>query len=82
LGVSLKDTTLELANANGSSIFINDNWQDMQKAQIQATALAPTNNKDSAIVANLDSGSYMAIVRGNGKNSKGGTARVEVYSLP
>lgn len=81
LGVKLKDTTLELANAaDGSTIVINDNWQDMQKTDIEATGLAPANNNDSAIVANLNPGSYRAIVRG--KKNKTGDARLEVYSLP
>jgi hypothetical protein len=79
LGGSLKDTVLDLANANGSVIFTNDNWQDMQKDQIEATGLAPTNVNDSAIIANLDPGSYLAIVR---TKKKGGTATVEVLSLP
>src|SRR5262249_27264387 len=80
LGISLKDTTLELANANGSTIFTNDNWQDSQKAAIEATGLTPPNLTDSAIIANLDPGSYRAIVRG--KKNKTGAARLEVYSLP
>src|SRR6266852_5551582 len=60
----LADPTVELDNANGTLIFFNDNWQDSQKAQIQATGLAPTNPKESAILANLDPGHYVAIVRG------------------
>jgi hypothetical protein len=79
-GLGLKDPTLELANANRSSIFLNNNWQDTQSAAIQATGLAPGNVKESAIVANLDPGSYLAIVRGNKK--KTGVGTVEVYTLP
>jgi hypothetical protein len=33
-GLGLKDPTLELANANGSTIFSNNNWQDTQSAEI------------------------------------------------
>jgi hypothetical protein len=36
--------------------------------------------KESAIVANLDPGSYRAIVRGN--KNKTGVGTVEVYALP
>src|SRR5438309_2086868 len=45
----LLDPTLELHNGNGAVIAFNDNWKDTQQAQIQATGLAPTNDKESAI---------------------------------
>ena len=41
--------------------------------------LAPTNDKESAILTNLLGGSYTAIVRGVGNTT--GTAVVEVYNL-
>jgi hypothetical protein len=84
----LQDPTLELDNANGTQIFFNDNWQDSQASQIQATGLAPSDSRESAIVANLDPGDYIAVVRGKvtGKGKKAklatGFARVEVYQLP
>jgi hypothetical protein len=59
---------------------MNDNWPDTQAADIQATGLAPSNTKESAIIANLDPGSYRAIVRGN--KNKTGVGTVEVYTLP
>ena len=80
IGLTLKDAVLTLANGNGSTIFTNDNWQDTQKAQIEATGLAPTNNNDSAIVADLDPGNYQAILLG--KKNKSGSARVEVIPVP
>jgi hypothetical protein len=46
---------------------------------IQATGLAPSNNLESAIDANLNPGPYTAIVRGN--NDSGGVASIEVYDL-
>jgi hypothetical protein len=84
---TLQDPTLELDNANGTQIFFNDNWQDSQAAQIQATGLAPTNSKESAIVVNLDPGHYTATVRGKiigtGRRAKAttGFAHLEVYQL-
>jgi hypothetical protein len=85
----LQDPTLELDNANGTQIFFNDNWQDSQAAQIQATGKAPSDPRESAIVANLDPGDYVAIVHAKaptGKKAKkklpSGFARVEVYQLP
>jgi uncharacterized Zn-binding protein involved in type VI secretion len=75
----LADPTLELHNGNGAPIAFNDNWKDTQQAQIQATGLAPTNDKESAIVRTLAPGNYTAIVRG--KNNTIGVALVEVYGL-
>src|ERR1700730_5774869 len=75
----LQDPTLELHNGNGAIIAFNDNWKDKQQAEMPATGLAPTNDKESAIVRTLAPGSYTAIVRG--KNNTIGIALVEVYGL-
>ena len=42
---ALPDPTLELKNANGSTLIGNDDWQDdpTQAAEIQQRLLAPTN---------------------------------------
>jgi hypothetical protein len=75
----LQDTTLELHNGSGAVIAFNDNWRDTQETEIQATGLAPTDNRESAIVRTLAPGNYTAIVRG--KNNTIGVALVEVYGL-
>jgi hypothetical protein len=75
----LQDPTLELYSGNGAVIAFNDNWKDTQQAQIQATGLAPTNDKESAILRTLAPGNYTAIVRG--KNDTIGVALVEIYGL-
>ncbi|HWX15161.1 MAG TPA: fibronectin type III domain-containing protein [Chthoniobacterales bacterium] len=75
----LQDPTLELHNGNGAVIAFNDNWRDTQEAEIQATGLAPTDDRESAIVRSLTPGNYTAIVRG--KNNTIGVALVEVYGL-
>src|SRR5882762_5100990 len=46
----LQNPTLELHNGNGAVIAFNDNWRDTQEAEIQATGLAPTDDRESAIV--------------------------------
>jgi sugar lactone lactonase YvrE len=74
----LQDPTLELHDASGAIIASNNNWQDTQRAQIIATHLAPTNPRESAILATLSAGTYTAIVRGAGNAT--GVALVEVYS--
>jgi plastocyanin len=75
----LLDPTLELHNGNGALIASNDNWRDSQQEEIQATGLAPTDDRESAIVRSLTPGNYTAIVRG--KNNTIGVALVEVYGL-
>jgi hypothetical protein len=75
----LLDPTLELHNGNGAVIAFNDNWRDTQQTDIQATGLAPTDDRESAILRTLSPGNYTAIVRG--KNNTIGVALVEVYGL-
>ena len=76
---ALADPLLELHNGDGDLINSNDNWRSEQEAEIIATTVPPTNDKESAIVATLDPGSYTAIVRG--VNNTTGVALVEVYDL-
>ena len=64
---ALPDPVLELHGPAGFVTITNNNWRDdpAQEALIQATGLAPTNNLESAIDANLNPGAYTAVVRGN-----------------
>ena len=81
LGVTspLQDPTLELHDANGVLFAFNDNWKDVQQAEIEATAHAPSDDNESAIFLALAPGSWTAIVRG--KNGATGVALVEVFNL-
>jgi len=81
LGVAgaLSDPTLELKDANGSTVMSNDDWRQTQEAEIIATGLAPTDNRESALVVSLPNGSYTGIVRGAGNTT--GVGLVEVYNL-
>ena len=81
---ALGDPTLELHDGNGTTIATNDNWRtrpdgSSQQAQIEATAIPPTNDLESALVQTLPPGNYTAIVRG--KNNTTGVGLVEVYNL-
>ena len=80
-GVSdvLPDPTLELHNANGWLVASNDDWKDTQSAEIEATGLAPTDDREAAIVTTLLSGAYTAILRG--KDTATGNGLIEVYDL-
>jgi len=52
LGVSgeLADPTLELHDASGNLILGNDNWKDAQQQDITETGLAPSDERESAIL--------------------------------
>jgi hypothetical protein len=76
---ALPDPILELHDSQGALLFQNDNWRDVQEQQIIDSTVAPTNDRESAIVATLDPGAYTAIVRG--ANNSVGVALVEVYAL-
>jgi DNA-binding beta-propeller fold protein YncE len=75
---SLEDPVLELRDPNGGLVVSNDNWQE-HEAEVNATGLAPTDPRESAIVARLYPANYTAIVRG--KNGATGVALVEAYDL-
>ena len=75
----LEDPTLELRGPYGTLAIANDNWGDSQKAEIANTSLAPSNDAEAAIIADLLPTNYTAIVRG--KNDTTGVALVEIYHL-
>jgi hypothetical protein len=75
----LPDPMLELHDANGQLIAMNNNWKDSQQAAIEATGLAPAKDQESAIMQALPPGNYTTILRGN-RNSTG-VALVELYTL-
>ncbi len=76
--IGLQDPTLELHNGDGALIASNDDWNSHQTA-IEATGLAPTNDKESAILTTVLPGGYTAIVRG--KNNSTGVGLVECYNV-
>ena len=85
---ALADPTLELHDGNGALIASSDNWQHTiiggiitgdQVRDILNSGHAPTDPRESVIIADLPGGSYTAIVRG--VNNTMGVALVEVYDL-
>ncbi len=75
----LGDPTLELRDGNGALVRRNDNWKESQQAQIEATGIAPDNDLESALIAQLAPGAYTAILAG--KNGTTGVGLVELYQL-
>jgi hypothetical protein len=81
----LADPTLEVHDSS-STLATNDDWKlrpdnSSQQAEIEATMLAPSNDKESAIVQTLpaNNAGYTAVLRG--KDNGTGIGVVEVYDL-
>jgi len=84
----LVDPTLDLYDGTGALIASNDSWLHTiigsiitsdQVRDIRNSGHAPTDARESAIIAELPAGNYTAIVRG--VNNTIGVALVEVYDL-
>jgi hypothetical protein len=84
----LFNPTLELHNGTGALIASNDNWHETiiggiitadQVPSIVNSGYAPSDGRESAIIADLALGNYTAIVRG--VDNMTGVALVEVYDL-
>src|SRR5262249_54374347 len=85
---SLANPTLELHDSTGALIASNGNWQFTiiggiitgdQRVEIRQSGHAPTDPRESAIIADLPPGNYTAIVRG--VNNTTGVALVEAYDI-
>ena len=81
----LADPIIEVHNAT-TTLALNDNWKTRsdgasQQAEVENTAVAPTNDLESATVMTLpaNNANYTAIV--SGKNATTGIGVVEVYDL-
>jgi len=72
----LRDPVLELHTPSGT--IVNDNWKDTQQSEIAATGVAPSDDRECAMLVTLDPGTYTAVVRGQAP-FVAGTAVVEVY---
>jgi hypothetical protein len=78
---ALQDPTLDLVDSNGVVVKSDDNWRTGgQEQQIIDTTVAPTDDREAAVVATLNPGAFTAVVRG--KSNSTGIGVVEVYVLP
>lgn len=81
---TLSDPTLEVHDST-TTLATNDDWKSRpdassQQAEIAATNLAPTHDKESAIMTTLSANAgYTAVLRG--KNGATGIGVVEAYDL-
>ena len=78
----LQDPTLELYNAfDPDPIETNDNWKESAKiGDIIFSGIPPTDDREPAIVATLEPGSYTAVV--GGANDSSGYGLLEIYDYP
>ena len=75
----LADPFLEIHDGNGATIQTNNNWRDSQETLLANTALAPSDDLESAILLSVAPGTYTAIVKG--ADGGIGNGLVEVYTL-
>lgn len=74
----LSDPTLIIYDAAGRSIAGNDDWRSSDDAtQIMNSGLAPSDDRESAVLLTAPAGAYTAII--TGKNGETGIAVVETY---
>jgi uncharacterized repeat protein (TIGR03803 family) len=74
---TLSDPLLELHKADGT-VVSNDNWQQGDTSQIP-NGFAPSDPRESLIVATLSPGNYSAVVKG--AHGETGVGIAEVYDL-
>jgi glucose/arabinose dehydrogenase len=75
----LADPVIQLNRGDGALVMGNDNWKNTQQAEIASAGLAPSDDREAALIATLPAGNYSAVV--NGKNGGTGVALAEVYDL-
>jgi hypothetical protein len=67
-------------HASGGGVIVsNDNWRDAQESQITQSGLAPGDDREAAILATVNPGSYTVILKE--KNGLSGYGLVEVFDL-
>jgi hypothetical protein len=77
----LADPTLELHDANGTTLISNDDWQSdpVSAALLKTNGFALSDPKESGIFTTLTAGQFTAILAG--KNGGIGIGLVEIYNL-
>jgi hypothetical protein len=74
----LQDPAIELFDGNGISITSNNDWKDSpERADIEASGLAPSNDKEAAIARTVPPGAYTAVL--SGADGSDGIGLVEAY---
>ena len=76
----LANPTLTLFDDSGNVVVSNDDWKSSpDAAEITATGIAPTDDREAAVLQSLAPGHYTAVL--SGKDNGVGNGLVEVYDL-
>jgi acetyl esterase/lipase len=75
----LADPVLRLVDSQGTTLSVNDNWQEAQASEITQTGLAPTDTLESAILVTLPAGNYTALLFDAHGGS--GIGLLEIYNI-
>ena len=75
----VSDPLLQLRSQSGALVQQNDNWKDSQQAEIQATGLAPSDDREAVIIATLAPGQYTGLL--TNKLGAPGIGTFELYDL-
>jgi phospholipase/lecithinase/hemolysin len=76
----LANPVVTLFDGSGNVIATNDDWKDSpDAAEIMSSGLAPSDDRESAVIATLAPGQYTAQLTGNSDGTGNGV--VEVYDL-
>ncbi len=76
---ALADPRVALYDGNGSLVGFNLGWKDGQEAEIAATGLQPSDDREAALIVTLQAGNYTAVTEGTDGTT--GVGLVEVYNL-
>jgi hypothetical protein len=75
----LTDPMLEVHDGNGAVVAQDDDWRTFQEQSLVQSGLAPSDDREAALLLSFQPGAYTAIVRG--KDNGTGVGLVEVYNL-
>ena len=77
---ALGDTTLQVVDSNGVTVSTNDDWRNGPNVRdLEEAGLQPADDREAAILLQLVTGDYTAILRG--KDGTTGIGLVEVFQL-
>ena len=76
---ALADPILDLFDANQNLIQENDNWREGQEADIIASGIAPSDDRESAVILTLEPSAYTAVV--SSSTGANGVGLIEVFDL-
>jgi hypothetical protein len=81
---ALPDTTLQLRDQQGTIVVENDDWKvrsdgSSQQAELEATGLQPSDDREATFLTTLQPGQYTAQLRGKPETT--GVGVVQVYFL-